>query len=105
MFPANSKTTEQKPNLTHHYLTAVLALTALITSPQIKAEDYFTDLGFLPNVTYERSVTYGVSADGSVVVGYSYNANSDMKAFRWTLETGMESVEDWLSNAGVSIAA
>jgi len=83
MFPTNSKTTKQKPNLTHHYLTAVLALTALITSPQIKAEDYFTGLGFLPGALFERSVTYGVSADGSVVVGYGFNANSHYEAFRW----------------------
>ena len=83
MFPENSKTTKQKPNLTHHYLAAVLALTALITSPQIKAEDYFTGLGFLLGALFERSVTYGVSADGSVVVGYGYNANSNLEAFRW----------------------
>ena len=83
MFPANSKVTKQKSNLTHHYLTAVLALTALITSPQIKAEDDFTGLGFLPGALFERSVTYGVSADGSVVVGYGFNANSHYEAFRW----------------------
>ncbi|MDB0064611.1 autotransporter domain-containing protein, partial [Gammaproteobacteria bacterium] len=45
------------------------------------------------------------SADGSVIVGYANDSNYNGKAFRWTLETGMESVEDWLSNAGVSIAA
>ena len=83
MFPTNSKATKQKSNLTHHYLTAVLALTALITSPQIKAEDDFTGLGFLPGAATERSIAYGVSADGSVVVGYSYNANNDLEAFRW----------------------
>ena len=83
MFQANSKATKQKSNLTHHYLTAVLALTALITSPQIKAEDDFTGLGFLPSAALNDSSADGVSADGSVVVGYSYNANSDAEAFRW----------------------
>ena len=55
----------------------------LMASPQIKAEDYFTGLGFLPGALFERSVTYGVSADGSVVVGYGYNTNSNLEAFRW----------------------
>ena len=31
----------------------------------------------------------GISADGSVVIGYSINANGDQEAFRWTQETGM----------------
>ena len=83
MFQANSKATKQKSNLTHHYLAAVLALTALITSPQIKAEDDLTGLGFLPGALFERSYARGVSADGSVVVGYGYNANSNLEAFRW----------------------
>ena len=42
-----------------------------------------TGLGFLPGALFERSVTYGVSADGSVVVGYGFNANSTYEAFRW----------------------
>jgi len=83
MFQANSKTTKQKSNLTHHYLTAVLALTALITSPQIKAEDDFTGLGFLLSVSFYNSFASGVSADGSVVVGSSFNAGNKEEAFRW----------------------
>ena len=83
MFPANSKTTKQKSNLTHHYLTAVLALTALITSPQIKAEDDFTGLGFLPGGETGYSYARGASDDGSVVVGYARNAGSTNEAFRW----------------------
>ena len=83
MFQANSKATKQKSNLTHHYLTAVLALTALITSPQIKAEGDFTDLGFLPSAALNDSSAFGVSADGSVVVGHGYNAYSQTEAFRW----------------------
>ena len=83
MFPANSKTTEQKSSLIHHYLAAVLALTALITSPQIKAEDDLTGLGFLPNAASGKSSADGVSADGSVVVGSGRNVNNDDEAFRW----------------------
>ena len=83
MFPENSKTTKQKSNLTHHYLAAVLALTALITSPQIKAEDDLTGLGFLPNAASGKSSADGVSADGSVVVGSGRNVNTNDEAFRW----------------------
>jgi len=103
MFPTNSKTTEQKPNSTLCYLTAVLALTALITSPQIKAEDDFTDLGFLPNAAFNDSRSYGVSADGSVVVGYGRNANSDAEAFRWV--DGTMIGLGFLPNAGTDSSA
>ena len=83
MFPENSKATKQKSSLIHHYLTAVLALTALITSPQIKAEDDFTGLGFFPGAASNVSRSYGVSADGSVVVGHGRNASASYEAFRW----------------------
>lgn len=48
----------------------------------------FQGLGFLPGNSY--SITTGVSADGSVVVGYSANgADGPYQAFRWTATTGM----------------
>jgi len=80
MFPVNSKTPEQKSKLTRRYLTAGLALTALITSPQAKAEDDFTGLGFLPNFT--SSATNATSVDGSVVVAHVTGNNYNDKAFR-----------------------
>src|SRR5262249_5641418 len=46
-------------------------------------------LGFLPGGTF--SIASGVSADGSVVVGYSHSASGD-QAFRWTQATGMVSL-------------
>ncbi len=36
-----------------------------------------------------NSLAYGISADGSVVVGYNYLANSQLRAFRWTEGGGM----------------
>jgi len=36
------------------------------------------------------SYAYGVSADGSVVVGEAYNAAGQWRAFRWTQQTGMQ---------------
>jgi probable HAF family extracellular repeat protein len=45
------------------------------------------DLGTLGG---NRSWAYGVSADGSVVVGWSWNAAGQDRAFRWTASDGME---------------
>jgi probable HAF family extracellular repeat protein len=38
----------------------------------------------------DESVAYGVSADGSVVVGWAYNAAGQRRAFRWTAAGGMQ---------------
>jgi probable HAF family extracellular repeat protein len=59
------------------------------------------DLGTLGGT---HSYAYGVSADGAVVVGRAYTATT-WRAFRWTQGTGMQSVEDWLRAAGVSVPA
>jgi probable HAF family extracellular repeat protein len=46
------------------------------------------DLGALPGGSL--SGAYGVSADGSVVVGWSLNAARYWRAFRWTASGGMQ---------------
>ena len=47
----------------------------------------------------------GVSADGSVIVGKSGTAqNATYRGFRWTQGTGMQTIEQWLTAAGVNIA-
>ena len=53
-----------------------------------------------------NSEAYGVSADGAVVVGRA-NTTGDAawRAFRWTSGGGMQSVEDWLRAAGVTVPA
>jgi probable HAF family extracellular repeat protein len=45
-------------------------------------------LGTLPGGFW--SDAYGVSADGSVVVGYAHNAAGQWSAFRWTAAGGMQ---------------
>jgi probable HAF family extracellular repeat protein len=45
------------------------------------------DLGTLGG---RESVAYGVSADGSVVVGVAFNADWQGRAFRWTASGGMQ---------------
>ncbi len=47
-----------------------------------------TWLGRLPDG--DTSKASGVSADGTVVVGWAYNANYELRAFRWTAATGMQ---------------
>ena len=49
-----------------------------------------TWLGTLPGIDW--SVAYGVSADGSVVVGWSYNAAGYDRPFRWTASGDRKSV-------------
>lgn len=46
-----------------------------------------------------------VSADGNVVVGDSADASDAALAFRWTEETGMISVADWLAQSGVDVGS
>lgn len=58
------------------------------------------DLGTLGG---NNSEALNVSDDGSVVVGSSETPDGSWRAFRWTAKDGMESVEAWLSKAGVSV--
>jgi probable HAF family extracellular repeat protein len=39
-----------------------------------------------------ESWAYGVSADGSIVVGWAQDNNGKSRAFRWTQQTGMQSL-------------
>jgi probable HAF family extracellular repeat protein len=60
-------------------------------------------LGFLPGGIFDRSAAVGVSADGSVVVGFGNSANSQ-EAFRWTETTGMVGLGDLLGGSFSSVA-
>jgi probable HAF family extracellular repeat protein len=52
----------------------------------------FLGLGSLP-AAFVRSKAYGISADGSVVVGETVSS-SGMQAFRWTMADGMQGLGD-----------
>jgi len=56
------------------------------------------DLGTLGG---RSSYAEAVSADGRWVVGGAQDAANRDLAFRWSEETGMESIEDWLGRQGV----
>src|SRR6185295_3382949 len=55
----------------------------------------FTGLGFLPGGT--ESAAYGISADGTTVIGQSRPASVDI-GMKWTASGGMQSLGD--SNGG-----
>jgi len=61
----------------------VLALLATVAWSQS-----ITWLGVLPGGDWSEA--WGVSADGSVVVGYASNAAGQRRAFRWTASGGMQ---------------
>lgn len=61
-------------------------------------------LTWLGTLSGAQSWVSGVSADGSVVVGGSYNASGQTRAFRWTESGGMQELGtlpgyDWWSGA------
>jgi probable HAF family extracellular repeat protein len=60
-----------------------------------------TWLGVLPGGGWSEA--WGVSADGSVVVGLAYNAAGQRRAFRWTENDGMQNLGT-LPGGGTSVA-
>lgn len=62
----------------------------LSANTALPANSEMCDLGTLPGNT--RSLAYGVSGDGSVVVGRSRGGDVDDSAFRWDSVTGMQSL-------------
>lgn len=58
------------------------------------------DLGTLGGA---EANAHGVSGDGAVVVGWALTPGGSQRAFRWTQDASMQSVEDWLRDAGVAV--
>jgi probable HAF family extracellular repeat protein len=61
---------------------------ALLALPVLANAASFTPLGQLPSGS-TASVARGLSADGTVVVGYAELPQAGQEAFRWTAATGM----------------
>ena len=63
-------------------------------------------LGVLPGTNVHQSSAQGISADGTVAVGYSYSAaaGSGYEAFRWTQAGGMVGLGDLPGGAFFSSA-
>ena len=80
------------------------ALTLLLV-PGLAGAASFTPLGFLSGGT--GSHASGVSADGSVVVGYATYNNRDIEAFRWTggVMTGLGILSDYTASQAFGVSA
>jgi len=63
----------------------------------------FQGLGDLPGGSVQ-SYAYGVSADGSTIVGSSSSSNGTPEAFRWTSASGMQPMGDLTGGAFASSA-
>ena len=63
----------------------------------------FIPLGDLPGGTTESTAT-GVSADGTVVVGFSNSTVATPEAFRWTAAGGLDPLGDLFGGLGRSLA-
>jgi probable HAF family extracellular repeat protein len=88
------------------FATAALLALAVAAAPTSALADDIQGLGLLPVAPI--STATGVSADGSVVVGYSgyYGINGNtgvIEAFRWTQSSGMVGL-GFLPGGGFSIA-
>src|SRR5688500_11953960 len=77
--------------------SAALLCCLVATSFAFAVEPYFSGLGDFPGAGY-RSRANGVSADGSVVVGWGTSAATTspnpFEAFRWTPGTGLQALGD-----------
>ncbi len=83
-------------------LALALGFTTLATlAPSAHAADILTG-GFLTGGSY-FSQAFGVSADGTVVVGVSDSANG-LEAFRWTQAGGMVGLGDLAGGSFISVA-
>lgn len=85
---------------------AILAVVGVLLglASGIPARAGFTPLGDLPSAytTQFTSLAYGVSSDGSVVVGESFS--SYQEAFRWTELGGMVGLGDLATGSNMSVA-
>jgi probable HAF family extracellular repeat protein len=89
--------------MVHSRFNALLSACVLSLIATASWSQSITWLGTLGG---SESRAYGVSADGSVVVGWSYNAAGQGRAFRWTASGGMQDLGTlggyWSEAYGVS---
>ena len=77
--------------LGYTFTSMALAVTLLALSSPVLAQASIQDLGDLRFIAYSKPSS--ISADGSVVVGWSFSA-SGQEAFRWTQGGGMVGLGD-----------
>lgn len=75
--------------------TTSIAIASIFAASHVSAA-FFQGLGHLPSTSsFPVSQAHAVSADGSVVVGYSSSGNGGFEAFRWTLQDGLQGLGDF----------
>src|SRR5690242_4819879 len=74
------------PSVSRSSLPLAPAALAFLLAAPVQAQS-ITGLGFLPGG--QASQAYGLSADGSTVVGFSASSNGD-RAIRWTATGGLQ---------------
>jgi autotransporter-associated beta strand protein/probable HAF family extracellular repeat protein len=82
-------------------LAAVVLAASVVSLAESKAAEIYS-LGGLPGSSH--TWTSGISADGSVVVGYSIFPDSHYEGFRWTLSGGMAGLGALPGGNGSSVA-
>jgi probable HAF family extracellular repeat protein len=83
------------------------ALLSACVMSLIATAGWSQSLTWLGTLGGNQSEAFGVSADGSVVVGWAYNAAGQRRAFRWTAAEGMQDLGtlpgyDWSYPSDVS---
>ena len=81
------------------HLCAAIAACLLLTPPALADPPSFTGLGNVPDAG-SGSQAYGISADGSAVVGQSGPA--PYRGFRWTASDGMRNLGSLGEASGAS---
>lgn len=62
-----------------------------------------SELGDLEGSTDRQSQSLGVSGNGMTIVGKAMKEDSTFYGFRWTEDSGMQQVEEWLEDSGADI--
>jgi probable HAF family extracellular repeat protein len=100
MVVENEVYTQEEEKMKNKSILLSTALLIFISGTGFAAS--FQGLGDLPGGQFS-SKAYGISADGSVVVGYGHSS-SGIEAFRWTSATGFTGLGDLPGGEFVSLA-
>ena len=81
-------------------IPALVAALVAFCSVEARSQMTFRPLGDLPGRSF-NSLAYGVSADGSLIVGFGTSALG-REAFLWTSDAGMQTLRELLIAGGAT---
>src|ERR1700690_176050 len=82
-----ARTKIKKSSCSYFFVGLVVLFFCTALGVPVLASDIVLDLGVLPGSV--SSTAFGISGDGSVIVGVSVDTANHDHAFRWTQATGM----------------